>query len=334
MHINSPKHSKSPFNLICLFFLIFTVPLTTFANTADWGMVQRFTKQLELAEQGNVKAMYDVGKLYERGRGVDKNMVKAAGWFQKATDGGHAAAQARLGIMYFEGRGVSKDHKKAINLILAAANKDIASAQFQLASMYELGAAVPKSLPKAISWYKKADHNGYYLAKSKVKYLQQVVAASRDTKKREVKKVETKIVKETLAPLMTAIMNGQWLKRENAVGYLPSNITTCARRTSDSLNCISTSQERDTGAEIVTYNTESTVLAKNRTDFQIIYDNNVLEVSTYAAENGEGVNGGVAPTRIKMGNQGKKHKLDCKLKNKNLISCSKGSRSPYELVSP
>ena len=52
--------------------------------------------------------MYDVGKLYERGRGVIKNITTAADYFEKAASAGNASAQARLGVLYFEGRGVKQ----------------------------------------------------------------------------------------------------------------------------------------------------------------------------------------------------------------------------------
>lgn len=329
---------KLPVTLAGLFFLLTIAPLSSFANTADWGLVQRFTKQHELAMKGNVKAMYDVGKLYERGRGVDKSMTKAAEWFQKAADANHAAAQARLGIMYFEGRGVKKSHTKALQLLTNAANKDIASAQFQLGNMYELGSGVAKNLKTAISWYKKADKNGYYLAKSKAQNLQQLLDAV--ARKNTNSNTSTPVVvkaKPKAKPgssLLNIIRYGRWSKRKKPVGYLPSIISTCADQKHNSLQCISTSQERDTGAEIVVYNTESTVTTKSKTDFEIIYTNNVLEVSTYASKDGNGVLIDAAETRIKTGGKAKKRTLNCKLINKNLISCSKGSNLPFDLVSP
>jgi len=339
MKIRASKHSKLQFTSIFIFCLVLIAPINSFANPDDWGMVQRFNERQKLAHQGNIKAMYDIGKFYERGRGVNKNMIKAAEWFQKASNEGHAAAQARLGILYFEGRGVTKNHKKALKLLNAAAKKNVASAQFQLANMYELGASVSKNLNTAISWYKKADKNGYYLAKAKVAYLQQLLKTTRNNEKlgpspSVAKKPTKKVTTKPEASLLKSINNGRWLKRKNPVGYLPSTITSCAKKSYNSTQCISTSQERDTGSEIVTYNTESTITAKNKSDFQVVYRNNVLEVSTYSSKDGDGVNEGVTPTRIKTGKQGKKRKLSCKFKNENLISCTKGSSQPFDLVSP
>ena len=69
---------KSWLSLLSIAFIGLAISRPVSANPGDWGMVQRFNKQNELASQGNVKAMYDVGKLYERGRGVVKDISKAA----------------------------------------------------------------------------------------------------------------------------------------------------------------------------------------------------------------------------------------------------------------
>ena len=317
--------------LLSLTFILLILPSPASANPDDWGMVQRFNKQKTLADQGNIKAMYDVGKLYERGRGVVKSMTKAAEFFQKAADSKNPAAQARLGILYFEGRGVKQDYKKALSLLNSAAEKNIPSAQFQLANMYELGTGVRQSLPKAISWYKKADQYGYYLAKSKVTRLQKLLTSGGTIKRSPKSQAVTK-AKKVPSPLIQSLLNGKWLKRTTAVGYLPSAISNCTKDSYNSMHCISTSQERSTGSEIITYNTESTITTKNKSNFSIVYSNNVLDVALLAVEDGDGEIIEQAPSRIKKGSHGKKRTLNCILKNNKSITCSKGT-SNFELVS-
>ena len=46
--------------------------------------------------------------MYDKGDGVLQNYVKAAEWFQKAAEQGHAKAQLSLGRMYITGRGVPR----------------------------------------------------------------------------------------------------------------------------------------------------------------------------------------------------------------------------------
>lgn len=319
-------------SILSIVFLGLTISLPSAANPGDWGMVQRFNKQNELAANGNVKAMYDVGKLYERGRGVLKDIKKAAEWYQKAATAGNPSAQARLGILYFEGRGVKQNYKKALKLLISAANKNIPSAQFQLANMYELGTGVSQNLKKSIDWYKKADQYGYYLAKAKVARLQKLLKSGGTIKRKAATPQAVAKAKKAPSPLIQALLNGRWLKRKTAVGYLPSIISNCAKDTYNSMHCISTAQERSTGTEVITYNTESDITVKSKTVFEIQYSNNVHDVALLSVEDGDGEAIEQAPSRIKKGKQGKKRKLKCTLKNNKTIECSKGS-STFDLIS-
>ena len=326
MRLFAPRNKS--LTAITLFFSFLFTSLPGIANVGDWGMVQQFNKKLEQATDGKIQAMYDVGNLYMRGRGVNRNMAKAAEWFQKAASTGHASAQAKLGILYFEGRGVKQNYPKAIKLLNAAAKQNIPSAYYQLANMFELGSGVPQDLHQSIYWYKKAEKSGYYLAKAKIERLSKRLGNG------TVNNGSSSVVsanKKTTFPLMNTLLRGRWLKRKSAVGYLPSNIANCAKDSANSLHCISTSQERSTGSEIITFNTESVITIKNNKLFNISYSNNVLDVSVHAVEDG---NGQLVPatTRIKKGKQGKQRQLSCTLKNNKTISCSKGASS-FNLVS-
>jgi hypothetical protein len=324
---------KSLLVILSIIFLSLAISVPAAANTEDWGMVQRFKKQISLAKQGNVKAMYNVAKLYQRGRGVDKNIKKAAEWYGEAAKVGHAPAQARLGILYFEGRGVKQNYTKALKLLNLAAKDNIPSALYQLANMYELGTGVKQSLTKSIAWYKKANKYGYYRAKAKIKRLQKILnSGSTGTVQRKSTSKKTAKINKAVSPLIKSIMNGRWLKRKSAVGYLPSVISNCVKATYKSIVCISTSQERSTGTEIITYNTESVVTTKSRTSFNIAYQNNVLEVALLEAVDGDGEIIDQAPSRIKTGKQGKQRMLKCSLKDNKTIECSKGS-STFNLIS-
>lgn len=316
---------------LCIFLFCISVSLPSFADKSDWALVERFNKQLNAAKEGKVSAMYEVGKLYERGRGTDLNLALAANWFQKAADAGDAFAKSRLGIMCFEGRGVGKNYKKALRLLNAAVKSNVPGAQHQLASMYELGTGVAQNLQKAIYWYTQSEKNGYYLAKNKLTRLKKLLN-TKGTINRSVPKQHAANANRKPSTLMKTITNGSWFKRNKAVAYLPSNITNCVNDAYNSLHCISTSQERSTGSEIITYNTESNIKINNNTLFSITYANTVLNVTALAVEDGDGNLIEQVPSRIKKGKQGRKRKLTCKNKNNKIISCSKGGSS-FELIS-
>ena len=78
---------------------------------------------LPLAEQGDVHAQYNLGRMYGDGLGVPQDYAEAVKWFRKAAEQGNAKAQNKLGLMYKEGRGVSRDFVQAYMWLDLAAKK-------------------------------------------------------------------------------------------------------------------------------------------------------------------------------------------------------------------
>ena len=65
-----------------------------------------------------------MGRCYKKGKGVDKDKVKAFQYFSKAAKQGNAKAQFALGECYFEGKGVAQDKAKAKACFLKALNDE------------------------------------------------------------------------------------------------------------------------------------------------------------------------------------------------------------------
>lgn len=65
------------------------------------------------AGQGNSDAQLDLGSIYVSGRGLPKNSVEAAKWFQLAADQGRAEGQVQIARMHLAGTGVTKDYVEA-----------------------------------------------------------------------------------------------------------------------------------------------------------------------------------------------------------------------------
>ncbi len=59
--------------------------------------------------------------MYEYGRGIQKDDVKAFEWYSKAAAQGDPSAQFNLGLMYLNGQGVQKDDIKAFEWYSKAA---------------------------------------------------------------------------------------------------------------------------------------------------------------------------------------------------------------------
>jgi len=67
-----------------------------------------------LAEQGDAQAQYNLGVMYDNGKGIPQDYIKAVQWYTEAAKQGDAGAQLFLGVMYYSGKGVPQDYKEAI----------------------------------------------------------------------------------------------------------------------------------------------------------------------------------------------------------------------------
>jgi len=76
---------------------------------------------MPLAEAGDERAQYNIGLMYEHGRGVQESQEKAFKWYQRAAEGGAVPAQHNLGTMYASGRAVVKDMVEAYKWFHVAA---------------------------------------------------------------------------------------------------------------------------------------------------------------------------------------------------------------------
>jgi len=350
MHTYNRQNRTRTFSfglILTLFISLFCLNTNSWANQADWGLVKRFETQLELAQKGNVKAMYDVGRLYERGRGTNKDNDEAAKWYTKAADTGNYSAKSRLGKMYLEGRGVKKDSNKARSLLRDAAKNDVPSAQYQLAKIYEIGIGTGEDSDKALFWYKKAAELGHYQAERKVKklssspFVSSPARAPKTQAKAKPAKKTTTAKKEKIAAnsVINAISKGTWARRNRPAGYLPSSIANCKKAKTKTLVCVSTEQERSTGNEIITFDTEATVTAQKGKKFIIEYSNNVLEVETLKNDTPSGVEGDeeeestAGKDSVHKGKQAKVHKLSCTLNSIRTITCTKDSTRTLKFTS-
>ena len=90
---------------------------------------------LELAEQGDVEAQYNLGLMYGKGKGVQKNYSEAVKWWGLAAEQGNGKAQTNLGWMYEIGKGVLKDENKAAHWYQIASSQGISKAQEKLNSL-------------------------------------------------------------------------------------------------------------------------------------------------------------------------------------------------------
>src|SRR6266705_3256885 len=84
------------------------------------------------AEKGEAGAQLELGLLYASGRGVARDVVKAAKWHRKAADQGLAQAQYQLGLDYANGEGVKTSQSEASRWFRKAAEQGMVEAQYEM----------------------------------------------------------------------------------------------------------------------------------------------------------------------------------------------------------
>ena len=57
----------------------------------------------DAANKGHARAQFNLGEMYENGRGVKQDSKEAVRWYRKAAGQEHASAQFNLGVMYYHG---------------------------------------------------------------------------------------------------------------------------------------------------------------------------------------------------------------------------------------
>ncbi len=116
------------------------------------------------ADSGNGLAMYDLGRMWADGLGVEADPDTAQEWYRKALAAFLPAEkdlperkktylQYRIGKMYLAGLGCTQDYKMAADWLTRAAGKQHKYAQYTLAGLYAKGQGVEKDLERAFALY-------------------------------------------------------------------------------------------------------------------------------------------------------------------------------------
>ena len=152
----------------CAFALVLASALTVRAASfedavaayqrADYASAMRIWH--ELGEAGDVRAIYNLGVLFDLGQGVTPDPARAAIYFQHAAQAGHVRAMSNYGRLLEQGRGVQKNEEQAAYWFQKAAEGGLAEAQYNLGLMYERGRGVAKSERDAAAWYSRAAAGG------------------------------------------------------------------------------------------------------------------------------------------------------------------------------
>jgi TPR repeat protein len=115
-----------------------------------------------LADKNHAKSMTLVGFLYERGLGVEKNVDKAAQYYEKAAAKGLPEAESRMGHLLLNSENkLQKQTKSATYWIQKAANHGVSEAEATLGKLYYEGNHLPIKNSEAVRWLRRAADKGH-----------------------------------------------------------------------------------------------------------------------------------------------------------------------------
>jgi TPR repeat protein len=97
-----------------------------------------------LAVKGDAKAQFQLGTLYQQGKGVKQDNTRAFLWYRRAAQQGESDAQYSLGNMYLMGEGVKQDDYQARQWYEKAAEQGHEGAQHNLESLQRIATAEPE----------------------------------------------------------------------------------------------------------------------------------------------------------------------------------------------
>lgn len=140
----------------------------------------------KLANAGDAKAQFSLGRLYDRGEKVTQDYVKAFEWYSKAAKQGNNDAQYNLGAMYYHGDGIQQDYQKAFKWFSESAEQGDDYAQYALGLMYYKGKGIPQDKEKGLESINKAAEQGNkdaikFLKKSEILAMTQSTTSNNNT---------------------------------------------------------------------------------------------------------------------------------------------------------
>ncbi len=148
--------------------IILMTSLMAWADAFEDGVAAYYKKDYKtalekftpFANKGYASAQFNLGVMYDDGKGVVQDYKQAVRWYTLAAEQGNAGAQFNLSLMYSNGLGVVQDYKQAVRWYTLAAEQGEPSAQLNLGVKYLNGQGVLQNYVKAHMWINIATANG------------------------------------------------------------------------------------------------------------------------------------------------------------------------------
>ena len=109
---------------------------------------------------GSFEDCFALGESYRKGDGVPRDARRAAGFYERACEGGYAPGCFNLGKSYTEGEGVGQDWARAAELYWLACDGGYAAGCNNLGYLYSEGVGVPLDQGRGAGFYERACDGG------------------------------------------------------------------------------------------------------------------------------------------------------------------------------
>ncbi len=143
------------------------------------------------AAQGEVRAMFNAGLMYQQGMGTRKNIPKSTQYFEQADAKGDARAAFNLGLLYYEGGSTPQDFTKARTYFEKAAKSGLPAAALNVGVMYIRGEGIASDPVSAAAWFAVAKRTGHPQA---AEYYAQVTSTMPEADRQKVAEKEKTLV--------------------------------------------------------------------------------------------------------------------------------------------
>ncbi len=125
-------------------------------DTVDDNYKQAKTSYDIASQLHDSVGQYNLGLIYEEGKGEVVDDEKAKLLYQQAADQGNTHAMVQLAGLYFNGKGVTGDPQLALELYKKAADKGDRDASYQLGLLSEAGVATKIDFGRALIYYEES----------------------------------------------------------------------------------------------------------------------------------------------------------------------------------
>jgi TPR repeat protein len=113
----------------------------------------------EAAKKDDYISMYNIGWIYQKGDGIDKDLSKAIVWYEKAAEFNYNKAEFNLSQIY-RNSPAFHDEQKSFYWLKRAAEHDYVHAYHNLGALYYSGGISENKYHDAFNWYMKAAVSG------------------------------------------------------------------------------------------------------------------------------------------------------------------------------